>query len=484
MRRFVLPVLAVALAHCGSGSQSTYVPPVIDPHAAPGDCGLDHPAFCETFESPSPGGRGGDLDETNWSFARWGHQVQYMWERGPASTYADRLYPATFCGQPFAGILPDADVKICPGYGVDGKASNQLNEVFDDGGDFALNSMRIRQPFDFTGRTGKLVWDVDAKVNPINLGHGWWFELWITADPSPLPYHQAPTVTSYPRQGVGLAFQFGADCPEDDSGAADGWKGKVGWQSALESLHVSDGYQIVHDTPFWELDQTGDRCFRVADAHLNHFELRISKSRAELWASDYDDPSTLKLRTAIPVLDLPFERGYVHFQHGQYNASKDGLTGCNGENGQCPTRAQTFRWDNIGFDGPTHPTPRSYDVADPMIPGAGGGMRFGWFLNEGPQTFTFNNVDLSNASAASFNFMMDGGPGTQLQYTVNAAAPHMFTYPETTGKPGGIHGFSAQLPVAELQTGVNTITVKRMDKAPANVQSGIGYVDLTIEVSK
>src|SRR5205085_1679177 len=122
------------------------------------------PAFCEKFDTPKPGGRGGDLDESVWSFSRWGHATQYLFVRIPAKTYTDRLFPATFCGQPFSGILPGADAKICDGIGVDGTTSRQLNEVFDDQGDFAYNSMRIRQPFDFTNRTGKIVWDVDAKV--------------------------------------------------------------------------------------------------------------------------------------------------------------------------------------------------------------------------------------------------------------------------------------------------------------------------------
>src|SRR5437764_1446086 len=73
-------------------------------------CGLAQPAFCETFETAHPAGRAGDLDESVFGFARWGHQVQYTWERAPAHTYdADYVFPATFCGEPFDNVLPDHD---------------------------------------------------------------------------------------------------------------------------------------------------------------------------------------------------------------------------------------------------------------------------------------------------------------------------------------------------------------------------------------
>ena len=35
-------------------------------------------------------------------------------------------------------------------------------------------------------------------------GHGWWLEFWVTDQPVPIPYHGAPSVGSYPRNGFGL----------------------------------------------------------------------------------------------------------------------------------------------------------------------------------------------------------------------------------------------------------------------------------------
>src|SRR5258706_12404730 len=228
------------------------------------------------------GGRGAAVDGSLGSFVRGPHATGFCWPRMPASTYTDLLFPATFCGQSFSGILPPQDVRMCEGKGVDGTTSAQLNEVFDDQGDFAFSSMRIRQPFDFTDRTGVLVWDVDGKINPLNTGHGWWFEVWITADPSPMPYHEAPTVTAIARKSVGFALRFGGGCAKGDVN---------NWLSALEDVHVTDDFKFVHAYPFWEMQGTPDKCVKVADGHLNHYELHLTKDKAEFWASDSANPA-------------------------------------------------------------------------------------------------------------------------------------------------------------------------------------------------
>lgn len=449
--------LLIFVAACNS---SGVVFERVDGGLPSGACGLAAPAFCETFETPRPGGRGGDLDEARFSFARWGHQVQYSWERVPAHTYTDgHLFPASFCGAPFSGLLPpNADVRACAGAGVDGTVSLQLNEAFDDQSAFGLNSMRIRQPFDFSGRTGVVSWDVDGKINPLNSGHGWWFEVWITEDPSPLPHVHLDSVSSNPRRGVGFSFTDGADCPGDE----------VNWQNGISGIHVVDDYANVQDIAFFVLEELGDRCFRVADAHLNHFELRISQERAEIWASDYDQPSTFKLRAAIPNLGLTFSRGYVHFQHGQLNAALDGNV----------TPSQTFRWDNLGFDGPILPTPRAYDVADNGGAGHGTGVLLGWPLAPA-QSLAVHDVSLSNATSATLNFALNAGPNDVLEYRLNGSAPHTFTYPERPDTMGGVHGFSVSVSPSELVLGDNTIdlTMITLQNPPAD----IGAVDLTVE---
>jgi hypothetical protein len=449
----------------GAGSAGKGGPTPIDPVLEPGSCGLENPAFCEKFDTPKPGGRGGDLDEAAWSYARYGHPAgQTFFLRGPFSTNDSQEYPATFCGEPFTNLLPGSDAKFCQGTGVDGSPSSQFNEVLDDEGDFGFNSFRIRQPFDFTDRTGTIVLDVDAKVNPLNQGHGWWIEVWITEDPGPMPYHEAPTVSAFPRSGVGFAFQFGGDCPEPSS-ASD----SAPWQNSLESVTVTRDYEILHSLQFWEFVDHG-RCFKVADTVLNHLEFRISQDKAEFYASDFDDPESFKLRSSVEGLDLAFTRGYVHFQHAAYNAPKDGNV----------TAAQTFRWDNIGFDGPTYPTPRAYEVPDNELEHEGR-ITTGYDLSSGEaQRFTLEAVDTEDAVGASLNFSLFAAVGQTLQYRLNDGEWHDFEVRGPASRTGtGKRTFSIPVSLDELTDGENAVEFKIADVAEFEM---IGNIDLTIEV--
>lgn len=431
----------------------------------PDNCGLENAAFCETFETKSPGGRAGDLDEKVWHFARYGHQSRKFFIRNPANTdsieYPGSLFPPVFCGQPFSGLLPYDDVAVCDGVGVEGSTSGQLNEVFDDQGDFAFNSMRIRQMFDFTGRTGTVVFDVDAKVNPYQAGHGWWVELFITADPQPMPYHGAPGVDSFPRQGVGFAFQ-GCDAADMD------------WSNRLTRMFVTDNYQILHDVPGWELEKND--CFTTEDLHLNRFKFLISKDTIEIWVSDVEDPTNPKLISKGSGLDLPFERGYVHIQHSQYNAHKDGSV----------TPTQTYRWDNVGFDGPVYALPRSYEIEDndgPDVDGVGG-REYGYYLTDREFVpLELHDVDLSgNVTKATFSFSFFTMQGRSLEYRFNGGPTHSFTAPD-----GGMYAaynlrsYSVDVPVEELVDGTNLVEVK-VNSPQEYEHEAVANLDLTLEV--
>ena len=171
--------------------------------SVPGDpgCGLPNAAFCETFDAASPGGRGGDVDEANWSVSRWGNLGTRIGHRGnfarlSASSNAPYIpggdSGASLCGSSFSDVGLDEDFRVCNG---------RLEEVLrDDGNAFTINSMMARKPFDFANRTGTVVFDVDAKLNT---GHGWWVELWISEEPQPVPYQFASSVNSLPKKRGG-----------------------------------------------------------------------------------------------------------------------------------------------------------------------------------------------------------------------------------------------------------------------------------------
>lgn len=459
---------AGAAGSAGASAGSTGGPKPIDPAFPPGSCGLENPAFCETFETKHPGGRAGELDERIWSISRWSHQTRMNFVRNPATTLENVAFPARFCGEFFEGLLMYEDVALCDGEGVDGTISGRMNEVFDDQGDFGFTSFRVRQMFDFTDRTGTIVFDVDAKINPFALGHGWWVELFITEDPSPLPYHEAPGVQSFPRNGVGFAFQGFNDC---DQGAEL-------QNNALNRVIVTRNHEILHD--YLETDISRDdwevRCFRTRDMKPNRFKFVINKDSADVFASHFDEPLNLRRIARVENLDLPFTRGYIHIQHAAYNAKKDGNA----------TPVQAYSWDNVGFDGPTYALPRSYEVEDNDAPDADnvGGRMFGYDLTTDAWTaLTLPDVNVSGATKASFGFTLHTTRfGRTLQYRFNGGPVHEFTAPRF-GSEGGVRGFAVEVPFSELVDGDNRLEV-RMKDADAGLHEAIANMDLTLEVSE
>jgi hypothetical protein len=380
------------------------------------------------------------------------------------------LFPAKLCGASFSNLLPpNDDVRVCQGTGVDGSLSNQLQEVMDDEGDFGYKSMRILQPFDFTNRTGRLVMDVDAKNVRDNLGHGWWVEVWITEDPAPMPYHGAPTVKAYPRNGLGFAFQFGGGCSKND--VVNGQ-----WLNALETVHVMKNYQIVRSMTTWDFDyydpSAGKSCFRVADAQLNHLEFRINQDQAEFWVSDANNPGSFRLAARLSNLDLPFTRGYVHLQHAAYNATKDAPV----------SPLQTYRWDNIGFDGPTYPTPRVYEVPDNTLR-EGGRIRTGYKLMDGEtHILDVEGVDLTNVVAAKLNFNIFAAEGQRLEYRINNSDWMNFTVVGGLGNSdSGVRAFSIPITLSQLLNGKNTLSFRMNNRVFHEV---IGNIDIALEVSQ
>jgi hypothetical protein len=425
--------------------------------AAVADCNTEGAAFCDGFDTPHPGGRGGDLDESVWSFARFGYIPTQYFVRVLASTREGTPRPATFCGEIFANIAPGEDVRACPGIGVDGSSSLQLNELVDDAGGLAMNAMRIRRPFDFADRTGKIVCDVDAKAG------GWWIEVWITEDPAPIPYHLASGMPmGYPRRGVGFSFSVGSACTPGTT-----------VETALQNVYVVDDHALVHAYGHAESDQlvqTPERCFLTEDTRMNRLELRLSQDRAELWASDHDDLSTLALRSTVSPLDLPFSRGYVHFIHTQFQAGNiDGAP------------AQTYRWDNIGFDGPTLPTPRAYDVPDnDEISHGDVGVVVGYpLIDAQARTVHAPGIDLAGAIGATFNFNVIASPNQTVELRFNGGPLHTFVVPDVEPPERAVRGFSLDVPLDELVQGDNAITVRVPSATPA-AQESIGNMDLTL----
>jgi hypothetical protein len=200
---------------------------------------------------------------------------------------------------------------------------------------------------------------------------------------------------------------------------------------------------------------------------LNHFEVRVNQQRLEVWGTNHMS-TTLKLLATIDGMNLPFNRGYVHVQHAQYNAGKaaPGVT-----------HHQTYHWDNIGFDGPLLPVPAQHSVPDALTPAGGGSVNLGYRVGpgglvDGPRTFS--NVSLGGASSAMLTFNAWFLSGSAINYRLNTGPWRTWNAP---GSPGGATWKTAAVPISlsELRAGSNTVNFAAVN-GDSNVVSNIDLV--------
>lgn len=307
------------------GPTAAYVP-------KPSTCGFDSPAFCETFEAgPAAGGRSGELDPARWSVVRGEPQN---------SAYADdvlRVGPALI-GQCRAGlsntrVLPDSDVLVC-----DPIATIPTRHALATAAEqnYGLATYRIRQPFDFTGRTGTIKLDMDLSNN----GLGGWPALVISEDPAAAPSFDWQERGSGPRNGVEIEFG-------------------TGWCNTPHTLET-----IIYT--FKDYLQTSYiPSFDCAVPHattnkesLNHVEVYLTQTHLEVWTSDASPdgvtfPNFHKLWEG--EIALPFSRGHVTLALRNHATLKYWLSS-----------AATVRFDNFGFDGPTIAGWREYSAPDSL----------------------------------------------------------------------------------------------------------------------
>lgn len=435
-------------------------PPSADAAARLGEadkpCWLAQPAFCETFERASPGGRGGDLDELQWAAAR-------IRAPNPSQGIVNHWIPtvAEACGKTRRGVLPPNDMFICAGGGT---KSMHFNNAYDDGGDFLVQSYRVRRPFDFTKRTGVISFDVGGKAQ-LPTGHGWWFNVFIASEPVPAPYQQGGAIALYVKAGVGIEFMAAPTACNDYDAR----------RNTVSTVYIEKDYKIVRELH----PPHGVECYDTRDEVMNHVEIHISKQRLEVYASDAGKPSTLRKIADFADVDLPLERGYVSFQHTHYNANKNN-SACPDPQTNCPIlhAYTTYHWDNIGFDGPVLPLPRAYELRDSMEPAYRGGMNVGYELgNDSAKSFALKGVDLGNATGAvltlnAWQFYAEDA----IDYRVNGGPKRRFAHP-FPDSDGGARAVAIPVALSDLKPGDNTI---ELTSTSGHVV--IANADLTINV--
>jgi hypothetical protein len=378
--------------------------------------------FCETFDAPTPdrGTRAGDLNATLWGVSRTNTATVNLGQE----QYNDFL-PAHLVGCGFTQtVLPPYDVQICNG---------RVFEAVRDGTGQPILALYPKQPFDFAGRTGTVVFDVSADSEG---PHAAWPEFWLTDKPVPAPHAgELSAQTPYARHSFGFSL-------------ADACGGGTG----VGSISVTRNY-VAATVPF---TQTGCVTRGSATGALNHFEVRLSVNRVEIWATDAGS-SSLRLIAVADGLGLTFTRGLVWLEHVAYNACKF--------DSQCD---HTLAWDNLGFDGPNTYRDLSFDVPDAQVP-VPGGMRLGYTLTDGPVTLRVLGVyrdQTPTGAIVTFNWF----PYDQVvpSFRVNGGPLHTTAWPfDPTAF--GWRTIDVAIPLAEVQDGTNTIEFSPAQAVLSNV---------------
>jgi hypothetical protein len=434
----------------------------------------DAAAFCDQFDAPAEKqGRAGELDTEHWSGSRAAPQL------ASRDNLSVGILPGTLppCRADLpAKVSPPQDALICdPTTPI---PSNHLLVVA-SAQNYGQNSYRIRQPFDFEGRTGKIVFDAEGYLVNSLLG---WISIEVTADPISVPGFAIVGVpndegTQIPKNAVEIQFQ--------DNCA--GFKNPPVF--GLRLVAVYDNYVANFINPADHVCPAGKQ------THLNHFEVAISASKVEVYASDASDGDGMFAEPQLLIsadVKVPFTRGYVSITTHNHATLKysDGNT----------LDAWVARWDNVGFDGPKLTNTREYEVADALRlapdPRAENqdvtniGYRIADAAMGPAQALHFKDVDPTGMKTAQLSLSawyldQDMNKSYVLQYSLNGGAWH--DRPLDDGEAAILTGVSSQgqlaqvmdVPVGELTSGDNTLELVTKN-APQNYPPVVSNIDLIL----
>jgi hypothetical protein len=396
-------------------------------------------AFCDSFqEGPTvnpPGSRSGQLNGALWGVSRqlgYDNLGQQQYDAGVTSLQIGGTCPSS-------PVTIETDVRICHGVLDDVVNDNtqvtvaNTNQVNGNGTVTSL-AMYPKQPFDFAGRTGTVVFDVSDDSGGM---HTSWPEFWVTSAPTPDPFVHFNSWQAVPQFGFGLRLggvcspagtgpgsgggNCGPDCPSDNTG----------YVVTVASAIVVNNYTVNDtdsgDTPpqnLGTLKYVPDGCVTepTAPGQMNHFEVRVSQQRIDVYATDAFTPPFNPARERLVHLgtvtnpDLGFTRGLIWLEDVHYNANKG-----------IDTKLQalhTFSWANVGFDGPLLPRDLAFDVPDANEPTPGYPTldNLGWRMpdNGTPLALTVPGVHgtaAAHGALLTLNYEQDD-PAT-LTYRVN-----------------------------------------------------------------
>jgi hypothetical protein len=291
-------------------------------------------------------------------------------------------------------VWPDGDTLICnPTANV---ASTHLLAAA-AAQNYGQNGYRIRQPFDFKGRTGKVVFD--AAVNLLSPLHGW-VSLAISEDPISVPGYAIrgnDEGSIVPRNAVEVHFANFGDHT----------------RMSVRNVQIFRDYvDTVYDPP----QASSAPAFKPGK--LQRYEFSVSEQGIEVTVTAPSEdgvafgPPEVRFKVDAPI---PFSRGYVHvsvhnhamIKYTQPDSSRPEVLD-----------ATVAHIDNVGFDGPVIGNWREYEVPDALVKfneplgdphnPENVGYDIGYVVQDaekGPkQVLHFTGVDTSNVANAKLAF--------------------------------------------------------------------------------
>lgn len=324
------------------------------------------------------------------------------------------------CRPGMAGkVLPPDDVLVCNPV-QDVKSHHLLLATAAQ--NYGHNGFRIKQPFDFAGRTGKIVFD--ASCDPFGPLFGW-VSVAVTEDPISMP---------------GYAIRGNDEGSIIPKNAVEVHFANAGGDSEITVRHVHL-FRNYADTAY----EAPSSLLHAARkwGKMNRYEVLLSQTSIEVRVSPYsEDGTTFGAPTLVhrQAIDLPFSRGYVHL--GLHNHATLKYTQPDAYPQWGIIDAPVARIDNVGFDGPVITNWREYEVPDSLVKYNGANpdippdpsnpenaaIEVGYFVGTDPNaprhTHQLKSVDLSRAVSArlAVGLWADllSGQGNIAEYTLRA----------------------------------------------------------------
>jgi hypothetical protein len=358
------------------------------------------------------------------------------------------------------------DVAVC-----NGQLREAVNDdpagTFDGGGVSAL-TMYPRQPFDFTGRTGTVSFDIS---NDSHGTHAAWPEFWFSNLPVPAPFiHSSAIGPMLPQHGFGIRFAASADpgqqnlCQNQNNFSVRRW--------TVDTAAVVRNY-VMDDTINSSVIPAGPNNARSAmvvqqldcviappdnSGITNHVELRISQNQIDVYAADAGNPASLRKIATVSNANLSATTGLIWLEDVHYNADK-------GDPSFPSQRQHTFVWDNVAFDGPFTHRDFGFDALDNNQPGGEvNTVNLGkWSNANQTSTWSVAGVPANPQAAAAlvffdYNYDQSQPKPTTINVIVNGHA-HSGTVPYQPLIWGQTYTTGIPIALSDLVAGTNTVQI-------------------------